>query len=522
MKYFFQTNYNIMNGLILCQRIIFKVLFLIICMSCEDEFKSYPTINYLPCEDNNVVTDPNIISDFECQANFIFENVQTIRNPSETPLNNSKFVGIYSYTSNSNDFIEINYGYPINLSNKSVFKIKVKTEISGELKVMLDGGNSAPVYISKSIVGDNGWAIYSFDFSWRQNENHEKVKIFFNNSQDTTSGAPNIYYIDDLFFDNYVDPCQNVQQNFTIVSDFECQKNYDLYNGSSEVDIINNPHPDDLNNSIFVGEFIDDGTNSLDALIIDLVDPVNLVDNPQLHIKIHSSISTPIKAGLYGGSIPYEVVNNIIITDEWINYVFDFSNADYDNTILKIYFSNGVINGDSDQIFYIDELMFLPAPCDEPLIENCSSVIADLNIISDWNCQQNYGIENTITITSNPLISCENRSQDVGKYIDNGLEPWDAFILNYNTQINLNDFNKLKFKFFSSSSVQVLAKLEGGTSVEKWSDFSLINTWQEFSYDFSDSILNGNTTLVLFFNAGQNNGSTEDLYFIDELRWEEN
>jgi len=99
-------------------------------MSCEDEFKSYPTINYLPCEDNNVVTDPNIISDFECQANFIFENVQTIRNPSETPLNNSKFVGIYSYTSNSNDFIEINYGYPINLSNKSVFKIKVKTSNS--------------------------------------------------------------------------------------------------------------------------------------------------------------------------------------------------------------------------------------------------------------------------------------------------------------------------------------------------------------------------------------------------------
>ena len=38
--------------------------------------------------------------------------------------------------------------------------------------------------------------------------------------------------------------------------------------------------------------------------------------------------------------------------------------------------------------------MFLPAPCDEPLIEDCSGVITDLNIISDWNCQQNYGIEN--------------------------------------------------------------------------------------------------------------------------------
>ena len=88
-----------MNRLIMYTKTFFNFLFLIILMSCEDEFKNYPTINYTPCEDNNVIPDPNIISDFECQANFILENVQTIRNPSETPLNNSKFVGIYSHSS---------------------------------------------------------------------------------------------------------------------------------------------------------------------------------------------------------------------------------------------------------------------------------------------------------------------------------------------------------------------------------------------------------------------------------------
>ena len=166
--------------------------------------------------------------------------------------------------------------------------------------------------------------------------------------------------------------------------------------------------------------------------------------------------------------------------------------------------------------------MFLTAPCDEPIIENCIGVVEDINIISDWNCQQNYEIENAIPIVSNPQISCENRSQFVGEYADNGIEPWDAFILNYGAPINLNNFNKLKFKLFSSSSIQVLAKLEGGSAIEKWSDFSLVNTWQEFSYDFSDSVSNGNTTLVLFFNAGQTNGSNEDIYFIDDFRWEEN
>ena len=68
------------------------ILTLLIFISCEDEFNSFPTINYSPCEDTNVVLDPYIITDFECQANFSLDNVQTIRNPYETPLNNSKFI----------------------------------------------------------------------------------------------------------------------------------------------------------------------------------------------------------------------------------------------------------------------------------------------------------------------------------------------------------------------------------------------------------------------------------------------
>ena len=495
---------------------------LLIQLSCEDEFQSFPNIIYSPCQDSNVLTDPYIISDFECQANFSLDNVETQRNPSETPLNTSKFVGMYTDTQGPIDFIEIDYGVPIDLSNNTVFKIKVKTEISGELRVMLDGGSSENVYISQNVEGDNGWAIYSFDFSLRQNENHNTLKIFFNYGQEVIGGIPNVYYIDDLFFDVFVDPCQNIQQNITIVNEFECQKNYDLLNGATNVLPINNPYPDTINNSFFAGKYTDDGTDGSDALVIDFGEALDLTDNAQFHIKIHSSITAPLLARLDGGAFPIEISNSIISTGEWINYEFDFSAADNDHTNLKIYFNNGVTNGNSTQIFYIDELMFLPVPCDEPLVENCLGVVNDLNIISDWNCQQNYNIENTILIVSNPQISCENRSESVGEYTDNGTQPYDAFILNYGTTIDLNNYNKLKFKLFSTSSIQVLAKIEGGSAVEKWSGFSLVNTWQEFSYDFSDSVTNGNTKLVLFFNAGQSNGSVEDTYLIDELRWEEN
>ena len=497
-------------------------LILIIFLSCEDDFQDFPVISYNPCDLEGVIINPDIITDFECQSNFILDNVETVRNPSETPLNTSNFVGLYTDTQEPTDFIEIDYGSPIDLSTNTVFKIKVKTEISGELRVMMDGGSSEPVVQSQNVNGDNGWGIYIFDFSWRQYENHTKLKVFFNYGVEVIGSTPNLYYIDDLFFDTFVDPCENFTENNNILSDFECQQNYELLSVNNEIHTVNNPYPNEINNSIFVGQYTDDGSDGSDALTINFNDPINLTENPQLHIKIHSSISSPLLARLEGGESPIEINNNINLTNEWVNYVFDFSLSANDQTQLKIFFNHNVTNGTLTDMYYIDDLMFLPAPCDEPVIENCSNVVQDYNIISDWNCQQNYGIETTVPSVLNPLISCDNRSENVGQYTDDGTEAYDAFILNYGSIINLNSHNKLKFKLYSNSSIQVLAKLEGGSAIEKWSDFSSVNTWQEFSYDFSDSIDNENTTLVLFFNAGQNNGNPEDIYYIDELRWEEN
>ena len=496
--------------------------FLMIFSSCEEDFQDFPTINYTTCDTEDVSINPNFITDFECQANFILNDVETVRNPSETPLNTSNFVGLYTDTQEATDFIEIDYGSTIDLSTNTVFKIKVKTEISGELRVMMDGGSSEPVIQSQNVNGDNGWGIYIFDFSWRQNENHTKVKVFFNYGVEVIGSTPNLYYIDDLFFDSFVDPCENFVENNNILSDFECQQNYELLTVNNEIQTVNNQFPNELNNSIFVGQYMDDGLDGSDSITINFNNPLNLNENSQLHIKIHSSISSPLLARLDGGVSPIEISNNITLTNEWVNYIFDFSLSANDQTQLKIFFNHNETDGTQTDIYYIDDLMFLPAPCDEPLVENCLNVIQDYNIISDWNCQQNYGVETTVPSVLNPLISCENRSENVGQYTDDGTEAYDAFILNYGSIINLNTHNKLKFKLYSSSSIQVLAKLEGGSAIEKWSDFSTINTWQEFSYDFSDSIDNNNTTLVLFFNAGQNNGNTEDIYYIDDLRWEEN
>ena len=159
-----------MNSLNFSLKSSLLFLILIIFLSCEDDFQDFPVISYNPCDLEGVIINPDIITDFECQSNFILDNVETVRNPSENPLNTSNFVGLYTDTQEPTDFIEIDYGSSIDLSTNTVFKIKVKTEISGELRVMMDGGLSEPVVQSQNVNGDNAWGIYIFDFSWRQDE----------------------------------------------------------------------------------------------------------------------------------------------------------------------------------------------------------------------------------------------------------------------------------------------------------------------------------------------------------------
>ena len=50
-------------------------------------------------------------------------------------------------------------------------------------------------------------------------------------------------------------------------------------------------------------------------------------------------------ARLEGGESPIEISNNINLTNEWVNYVFDFSLSANDQTQLKIFFNHNITNG---------------------------------------------------------------------------------------------------------------------------------------------------------------------------------
>ncbi|WP_156115556.1 hypothetical protein [Psychroserpens sp. Hel_I_66] len=488
-----------------------------------DDIKFDPTID--PCED--VVTDLSIINDFDCQQNFFLgedptqTSVQLIENPFISGINLSENVGEYIDNGTEPfDNLIINFENPIDLAENPLFKIKVYATTTGPLLVKLEGGTT-PIEITKPITMLNQWVEYTFNFNEALDAGNDKLVLFFN-AGGTTGTTADTYLIDDLRFEEFIDPCLGITEDLSIISDFECQQNYTLGLDPTLISVVENIDPSGINTSDFIGEYIDDGTQPFDNLLIDYGMPIDLSENSLFKIKIYSSAPIPVLAKLEGGTTPLEITNNVTTVNEWVELSFDFSPVIGEgNDKLILFFNAGQDTGTLTDVYYIDDLRFDSNPCSQ-IVEDCDGVTPNLSIINDFDCQQNYNFSNpdAAPVVQNPNVSCENRSSNVGEYSDNGNDPFDFLLVNFGAPIDLSVNNQLKIKVLSTMAVPLLAKLEGGAAVEIFADITVVNEWAEYTFDFSEAQGNGNTTLVLFFNAGNIDGTPADIYYVDDIRFE--
>ncbi|WP_299212241.1 hypothetical protein, partial [uncultured Dokdonia sp.] len=379
---------------------------------------------------------------------------------------------------------------------------------------------------SKPITVLNRWVEYTFNFKDAVANGNTQMLLFFNAGA-TNGTAEDLYYIDDLRFEEFVDPCDGVAEDLSIINDFECQENYDLNLDPANPAVIKveNPNPNTVNMGELVGQYTDNGTEPFDNLLIDFNQAIDLSVKSEFNIKIHSSMTAPILAKLEGGTV-YESRATIDVVGEWKNYKFDFSPAiNNGNTRLVLFFNFEQTNGTATDIYFIDDLRFTESTnaCGV-IVENCANTTQDLSIISDFDCQQNYFLganpANTdAPVVQNPNVSCDNRSSNVGQYTDNGTDPFDNTLVNFGGPIDLSVNNQFKIKVLATETGPILAKLEGGTPVEVFSDITVLNEWVEYTFDFSGAEGNGNTALVLFFNATEVDGTPQDIYYIDNLRF---
>tara|TARA_R100001369_G_scaffold92902_1_gene141283 strand:- start:123201 stop:125129 length:1929 start_codon:yes stop_codon:yes gene_type:complete len=479
--------------------------------SCTEEDQFFPSLTSIPCEQTNVVIDPNIISDFQCQANVTLDGVETVLNPDESGANTSRFVGKYMDPTGPFDALIIDYGSAIDLSTFNTFKIKVKTSVAGILKAKLEGGSSPGKEVDASITNTSSWVEYTFDFSDQFNQDHTKLVLFFNAGVETDGS--DIYFIDDLKWVTTADPCAGVAANLNVVNDFDCQKNQEV----PEVELVANPSKSDINNSKFVGKYIDE-TGSFDAVIIDYGEPIDLSTNNVFKIKVLAPVAGILKVKLEGGtSSPIEKDASITKTGEWIEYSYDFSDQAMESHNKIVLFFNAGVETDGTQVYFIDDLKFAE------LSDACNGVVPDRSIINDFNCQQNTTIPGFIpnSIVENPMIGDANPSDLVLEVTDNGTEAFDALLFESSQSFDLSTKNFFKIKILTERAVPLLVKLEGGTSPAKevFIDIDVVGEWAEYTVDFTDQASANHTKLVLFFNGAQSDGTPTDKYYIDDLRF---
>ena len=292
-----------------------------------------------------------------------------------------------------------------------------------------------------------------------------------------------------------------------VITNFECGDASQTVSGNGINNVVNT-FQSGINKSANIGEYTDDGTNGWDNLLIDFETEIDLSSNPFLSFKLYTPTSIQVLAKLEGGS-EIELWSDYSLENTWEEFNFDFSDAiSNGNTKLVLFFNAAQESGTSSDIYYVDDIRFTNSTNNFPIISDFESL------------NSSVPLSGNIQTVSNPFYDGINTSTNVGEYIDDGTNGWDNLLIDFETEIDLSSNPFLSFKLYSPSSIQVLAKLEGGTAdAEVWSDYSQENTWEEFNFDFSTSVGEGNTKLVLFFNAAQETGSSTDIYYVDDVRF---
>lgn len=341
---------------------------------------------YAQCESVN--PDCNILSDFDCQTNYI--GLPAVANPASVPLNSSPLVGEYLDQNDAYDALTIDLGGARDLSLFNILKLKIYTTVSpqGRLLAILEGGTSPRIELALPAITDNAWTEYTFDFSSQANENHTRLVLIFN-ADITRSNGPEIYFLDDVRWESNgsgTDPCIGVSSEPLTLNDFECQQNEPF---QTCFPIVSNPLVNVDNTSSQVGCYTDSGSE-FSNIFIQFDGAIDLSTNNQFRMKLNTTIAGNLLVKLEGGTSPdFESSVAVSGNGNWENISVDFSSqATANHQRLVFFFNAGVIPGSNDK-YFIDDLgweVALPVT----LIE-FNTQKNDENVVLSWATSEETG-----------------------------------------------------------------------------------------------------------------------------------
>lgn len=399
----------------------------------------------------------------------------------------------------------------MDLSVNNQFKIQIYTSAPTQVLLKLEGPGGAIEGIKNIAVG-GVWQEYTFDFSAQAaNTGLTKIILFFDPGNEASG--------DTYLFDNLVavpaGPCAGVAPIPGLLDDFECQRNATYGQpGWEEVIAIANPDASGINTSASVGQYTD-GPGPWHAVVIDYENPINLVQNSYVSLKLWSPKTGVFKFKLEGGaSAPVELDVQVTQINTWVEYAVDFAAFAGGSYKKLVFFANAGVDSEPGDLYYLDDIMLTQAPAAgalEDFEDGANLSWGPLNGNTALHGTFNGPINNPApnSVNDSPQVGCFTRGTSNFSTLT-ALLP-EGIDLSDNPQLNLNVWAPAGA---TSVTLQLQSPTEGAKSVEV--ELTATGEWIDLSFDFSNfSTITDFERVNILFGPGTSGATT---WYFDNLR----
>ena len=279
-----------------------------------------------------------------------------------------------------------------------------------------------------------------------------------------------------------------------------------------------------LNTSCKVGQVVRANNSPFDNIQIDLADKLDFNTSEGIKMKVWSPVpNTPIllkleEIGNAGNFV--EILATTSVVNGWEELTFDFASTAIPQFNKMVIFFN--FNVADASTYYFDDLMVYGTSTGGGCVPETSesTAAANLNITFQTNTPAVIEDNTTFTWIDNPDFNGSvNASCKVGQATRANNSPFDNIQIDLVDKLDFNTSDGIKMKVWSPiPNTPVLLKLEeignAGNFVEILATTSVVNGWEELTYDFAPTATPQFNKMVIFFNFNVSDGST---YYFDDL-----
>ena len=451
-------------------------------------------------------------------------------NPNPGGVNNSTKVGCYSKGASNLSTLQILSVNAFDLSLFPQFNLDVlsptaavagQTQVTFQLVSATTGSQEA----TAKVQTPGEWETLSFDFSaFNATTDFQEIRILFDPG---TVAVGQSWCIDNLRQGlTTTDPCLDVEPNTNIVDNFECQRNYvNVFYGADDLEAVNNPHINNDNPTIKVGEY-NDPPGAYAGIGFQLTSPPDLSVFNQLQVKIWSPAgNVPFLFKLQGGQGQFEVFDTVPANgaNKWTTFLIDFSNppGGYSNGTQLVIFFN-VTNEAGGGTYYVDEIEWKRQGYNGCILdfETPATTITAFNYFDQGSYNQPF------EVVDNPDPDAVNTSSKVGKFVkpaDGG--NFTGFYTDLDAPIDFKGIKEMRAKIYMDHLDTFVLKVEYDKSglnlpaTEIPFANTVTNQWESTFHNFATAPDNAKYyRFTIFFDwKGPGNGTSNVISYFDDI-----